>query len=86
MVLMPMWMLSGAVFPIQGSGVFAMISKANPLTYGVANLRELMWRPGEVETPHLLMTLGILSAVTAVFFVVSNKLLVGPVGSATENV
>jgi ABC-2 type transport system permease protein len=84
MVLMPMWMLSGAVFPIQGSGVFAMISKVNPLTYGVANLRELMWHPGEVETSHFFGTLGILSAVTAIFFMISNLLLVGKKSNASE--
>lgn len=41
-VLMPMWLLSGAFFPANGSGWLAWVIKANPLTYGVAGLRRLL--------------------------------------------
>jgi ABC-2 type transport system permease protein len=40
--LMPMWLLSGAFFP-PGSGVLAWIIRLNPLTYGVAGLRQLLY-------------------------------------------
>jgi ABC-2 type transport system permease protein len=42
-VLMPMWMLSGAVFPPEGaSGWVRAVMMANPLTYGVSALRHLL--------------------------------------------
>jgi len=40
--LMPMWLLSGAFFPVPGQGWLAWIMRANPLTYGLAGLRRLM--------------------------------------------
>jgi ABC-2 type transport system permease protein len=44
--LLPMWLLSGAFFPAGGSGGFAVvldwIVRLNPLTYGVAGLRQLL--------------------------------------------
>ena len=41
--LMPMWMLSGALFPVQSAHpVLAFIMELNPLTYGVATLRHTM--------------------------------------------
>ena len=40
--LMPMWLLSGAFFPGDGSGWLSWIVRLNPLTYGVAGLRRLM--------------------------------------------
>lgn len=40
--LLPMWLLSGAVFPATESGWLNLIVRLNPLTYGVAGLRRLM--------------------------------------------
>ncbi|QDT56778.1 Daunorubicin/doxorubicin resistance ABC transporter permease protein DrrB [Caulifigura coniformis] len=40
--LMPMWLLSGAFFPVPEQGWLAWIMRANPLTYGLAGLRRLM--------------------------------------------
>lgn len=40
--LMPMWLLSGALFPAPAAGWLAWIMRLNPLTYGVAGLRRLM--------------------------------------------
>ena len=40
LLLVPMWLLSGAFFPPSGApGWLAAVMKANPLTYGVAALR-----------------------------------------------
>ena len=40
LLLMPMWLLSGAFFPPSGApGWLAAVMRANPLTYGVAALR-----------------------------------------------
>jgi ABC-2 type transport system permease protein len=46
--LMPMWLLSGAFFPAGdgaagGAAWLAWIMRANPLTYGVAGLRRLLY-------------------------------------------
>jgi len=44
--LIPLWLLSGALFPISGaSGWLRMVMRINPLTYGVDALRELLF-PG----------------------------------------
>jgi ABC-2 type transport system permease protein len=41
-LLMPMWLLSGAFFP-PGDGLMAWVIRLNPLTYGVAGLRRLLY-------------------------------------------
>jgi ABC-2 type transport system permease protein len=43
LVLFPMWLLSGALFPVSGAaGWLAWIMRANPLTYGLDALRAAM--------------------------------------------
>jgi ABC-2 type transport system permease protein len=42
LVLMPMWLLSGAFFPAD-AGRLAWLVKLNPLTYGTAGLRQLLY-------------------------------------------
>jgi ABC-2 type transport system permease protein len=57
--LIPMWLLSGAFFPMGGAPAwlrFAMI--VNPLTYGVAALRHGL-SPGAQGLPSMGLTLGI---------------------------
>jgi len=45
--LMPMWLLSGALFPIDGaSGWMVVLMKINPLTYGVTGLRRMLLDSG----------------------------------------
>ncbi|WP_417847865.1 ABC transporter permease [Thalassoglobus sp.] len=41
-VLLPMWLLSGAFFPGSGSVWMSWIMRLNPLTYGVAGLRRTL--------------------------------------------
>lgn len=41
-LLFPMWLLSGAFFPIEGSGWLGWIMRLNPLTYSVAGLKRVM--------------------------------------------
>lgn len=42
-VLLPMWLMSGGVFPVDGSsGWIRWVTIANPLTYGVSGLRRLL--------------------------------------------
>ena len=41
-VLMPMWLVSGAMFPGEDSVVLSWIIRLNPLSYGVAGVRRLL--------------------------------------------
>ncbi len=69
--LMPMWLLSGAFFPAAG-GWLGWIIRLNPLTYGMAALRRLLYWNASPETlaaalPAGLPGLGLSLAVTALF-------------------
>ncbi len=45
--LMPLWLLSGAFFPAAGTpGWLGLVMAANPLTYGVAALRHVLYPAG----------------------------------------
>jgi len=41
--LLPMWLLSGSFFPGGDSGWLSLVIRLNPLTYGVAGLRRLLY-------------------------------------------
>jgi len=44
LILLPMWFLSGALFPVAGAPVLLeWAMKVNPLTYGVAGLRQSLY-------------------------------------------
>ena len=73
LVLIPMWFLSGAMFPASGASVWVQwVMKLNPLTYGLSALRRLLyWDPGavasDVESLGLSLLISILfAAVTLV--------------------
>lgn len=42
LVLLPMWLLSGAFFPGSDSAWLSWVMRLNPLTYGVAGLRSML--------------------------------------------
>ena len=68
--LLPMWLLSGAFFPMDVGGWLGWIIRINPLTYGVAGLRHYL-QNGDVASAHLpsLATCWIVSlAFAAVIF------------------
>jgi ABC-2 type transport system permease protein len=65
-LLFPMWLMSGAFFPSEGSGWLKWIIAVNPMTYGVAGLRRIMFP----ESSQALPSLWICIAVTALFAVV----------------
>jgi ABC-2 type transport system permease protein len=71
--LMPMWLLSGAFFPAAGGWLGAVIA-ANPLTYGVAGLRRLLYlhsSAASAEAMSHLPSLGVCWLVTVIFAVVT---------------
>lgn len=50
--LIPLWLVSGALFPISGaSGWIRIIMRLNPLTYGVEALRGLLYPGSETSFP-----------------------------------
>jgi ABC-2 type transport system permease protein len=73
--LIPMWMLSGALFPIGGAaGWVRLLMKANPLMYGVAAVRSMLYTmPDECSSdlPPLPIVLGITFAFGAITFLIA---------------
>ena len=77
-LLMPMWLLSGAFFPADRSGsvgaaALAWIMRLNPLTYGVAGLRRLIYwdvpgAPLPADLPSMATSLAVTVAFAAVMF------------------
>ena len=52
--LIPMWLLSGALFPASGAaGWLSSIMAVNPLSYGIASLRQCFYLDGHVTTVEL---------------------------------
>src|SRR5437870_2417244 len=50
--LIPLWLLSGALFPLAGaSGWIRILMRINPLTYGVEALRNLLYPASPAEFP-----------------------------------
>lgn len=66
-LLMPMWLLSGAFFPAE-SPWLKPVMFANPLTYGVAGLRHILyWNAPSAELPPGLPSLAVCWGVTLAF-------------------
>lgn len=67
LLLMPMWLLSGAFFPITSAPTWIQwVMRLNPLTYGVAALRASFYRGNAAALPTE-AALGVALAVTTVF-------------------
>jgi ABC-2 type transport system permease protein len=76
--LIPLWLLSGAMFPISGaSGWLGLVMRANPLTYGVEALRGLLYpaSPTLTSLPISLIAIGLFAAVMfgSSFFMVNRR-------------
>ncbi|HET8668670.1 MAG TPA: ABC transporter permease [Terriglobales bacterium] len=66
--LLPLWMLSGALFPLSGaSGWIRVLMQVNPVTYGNEALRALIF-PGATSLLPVGTSLAILAAFAAVMF------------------
>lgn len=72
LALLPLWLLSGAVFPAEGAHpLLALLMRINPLTYGVAALRRTLYlnRPEAVSgLPGLEVSLLVMVAFALVAF------------------
>ncbi len=74
LLLMPLWLLSGAFFPLQGAPAWlGLVMRANPLTYGVAALRHALYPDGLAgqDLPSPGVSLGVSLAFAAVIFAVA---------------
>ncbi len=70
--LMPMWLLSGAFFPLAGGPSWlGWVMRLNPLTYGVAAFRGVLYRDGLAghDLPPLHVSLTVTVAFAVVMFV-----------------
>jgi ABC-2 type transport system permease protein len=66
--LIPLWLLSGALFPLSGaSGWLRLVMRINPLTYGVEALRTLLY-PESPAITSLSSSLATLALFTLVMF------------------
>ena len=72
-LLMPMWLLSGAFFPVPASGWLAWVMRINPLTYGVVGLQRILFARAEQggASQAGLPSVATCLAVTALFCVVA---------------
>jgi len=67
LALVPMWMLSGALFPPSGAaGWIRLVMQVNPVTYGVSALRTAIYGAPVAGDPPLGLALGVLAAFAAV--------------------
>ncbi|MAT14018.1 MAG: ABC transporter [Planctomyces sp.] len=78
--LMPMWLLSGAFFPVPETGWLAWVMRVNPLTYGVAGLRQLMYAGMEMGESPRIPGVGMCALVMLVFGAVCTGIAVWMTG------
>jgi ABC-2 type transport system permease protein len=79
LVFIPMWILSGALFPAEGASAWlSFLLVINPLTYGVAMLRHAMY-PAELlaagQIPSWSLSFFVTAAFAAIMFLGSVALL-----------
>ncbi len=65
-VLIPMWLLSGAVFPLTSApAVLRWVMMVNPVTYGITLIRQALYWPA--PAPDSLVTVGPALGISAAF-------------------
>jgi ABC-2 type transport system permease protein len=75
--LIPMWFLSGAMFPADGAhGAMRWLMNANPLTYGVSALRRALYlnSPANLHLPPWQVCIGVSLAFAAMMFLISSMI------------
>jgi ABC-2 type transport system permease protein len=78
--LMPMWFLSGALFP--ATGALRRLMECNPLTYGLAALRHsLYWGADLANTPGFALSIAISLLFAAAMFGLSSIIVGGRVAA-----
>jgi ABC-2 type transport system permease protein len=62
-LLMPLFFLSGALFPLSSAGILGTISLFDPLTYGVNGLRFLLTGQSDIAFGTCLAVIGVFTAI-----------------------
>jgi ABC-2 type transport system permease protein len=76
--LMPMWFLSGALFPASGAkGGLNWVIAANPLSYGLSALRQTMDWGGTGNVAGFAVSLMVSAGFAAVMFLVASFIATG---------
>ncbi len=77
--MMPLWFLSGALFPASGAmGGLGWVMRANPLSYGLDGLRRsLHWGDATATAglPGLGVCLGVSAASAAALFLLASRVV-----------
>lgn len=77
LILIPIWLLSGSFWPESGApAVLSWLMRVNPLTYGVAALREALYmgQPGEIGSlPNLLLSAAVASVFAVAMYVLAAR-------------
>lgn len=80
LILIPIWLLSGAFWPVSGAPfVLEWLMRINPLTYGVAALREALYasRPGEIASlPAFGLSFGVALVFGLLMYVMASRVAV----------
>jgi ABC-type polysaccharide/polyol phosphate export permease len=73
MVLLPMWMASGAVFAVSSSAWLRVFMTINPFTYGVAGVRRGLFPATTLDqVPSFQTSLWVLVGFAAFFYLLSS--------------
>lgn len=73
MVLLPMWMASGAIFAVSPSPWLKFFMTINPFTYGVAGVRRGLFPTADLgQVPSLSLCLTVLAAASLFFYALSS--------------
>lgn len=75
-VLMPLWMVSGALFPLPAPpAVMGIVGLVNPVTYGIAAIRQSMGGTAVEGLPSLPVSLAVTAAFCAATYAASYALV-----------
>jgi len=80
MVLLPMWMASGAVFAVSSSPWLKAFMTVNPFTYGVAGVRRGLFPAANLDHVPTLQTSLLVLVGFAIFFYILSSLVVEKTG------
>jgi ABC-2 type transport system permease protein len=84
LILIPIWLLSGAFWPQSGApAILAWLMRVNPLTYGVAALREALYM-GQAGGIGSLPNFGTSVVVACLFAIAMYMLAAGVANRATS--